>query len=68
MIPDLSIILTEIAAAGGAEHQRSAWATDRRGADGVVARAGEAVGEDDLVPRLLLAHPGLGVGEVPPVA
>jgi hypothetical protein len=54
----------------GAPEERAGWTrtTDRRGADGVVAGAGEAVGEDDLVPGVLLAYPGLGVGEVPAIA
>jgi hypothetical protein len=38
------------------------------GADAVLAGAGEAVGEADLEPGLLLGHAALSVGEVPPVA
>lgn len=44
--------------------QRPGRNTDRRRADGVEAGAGEAMGEDDLEPRVLLAGPGLGVRQV----
>lgn len=60
---------SRIALQADEQSTRESWRTtaNRRGAEGVEARAGEAVGEDDLEPRVLLAHAGLGIGEVPPV-
>lgn len=60
---------TEITALGCREiyHPRSPWTTDWRGTDGAVARDDAPMGEDDLVPRILLVCPKHGVRELPPI-
>jgi len=54
-------------AASEGQQRPASRGTDRRRADGVEPGAGEAVGEDDLEPRVVLADPGLGVRQVAPV-